>query len=293
VLVSRGELVEIGGGFRVPEILERSGARLVEVGATNRTRVADYTRALDARAGGAAILRVHQANFRQVGFVERPTIEELGALARQRGVLLLEDQGSGALDDVTDLGLGDEPSPAASLVAGAHAVAFSTDKLLGGPQGGVIAGRADLVDACRRDPLARALRLGRLPLVALEATLETWLARGASAIPVLARARVPRSTLLARVEHWQKALEAAGILAHVEETDGELGGGAQPGEPIPSAGLRVPVASAHAIATRLRACDPAVLVRVEEGAIVLDALAVAEADEAELVVALLAVLVAP
>jgi L-seryl-tRNA(Ser) seleniumtransferase len=172
VLVSRGELVEIGGGFRVPEILARSGARLVEVGATNRTRIADYARALDERDGGAAILRVHQANFRQTGFVERPSIEALGALARERRVLLLEDQGSGALDDLADLGLGDEPSPAASLAAGAHAVAFSTDKLLGGPQGGVIAGQADLVDACRRDPLARALRLGRLPLVALEATLE-------------------------------------------------------------------------------------------------------------------------
>ncbi len=293
VLVSRGELVEIGGGFRVPEILERSGARLVEVGATNRTRIADYARALDARAAGAAILRVHQANFRQIGFVERPTIVDLGQLARDRGVLLVEDQGSGSLEDLSDIGLGEEPSPAASLAAGAHAVTFSTDKLLGGPQGGVIAGRADLVDACRKDPLARALRIGRLPLVALEATLEAWLAHGAAAIPVVQRARAPRSALFARVEHWQKALGAAGIHSEVVDTHGELGGGAQPGEPILSVALRVPLAASHVIAARLRACDPAVLVRMEEGAILLDALAVAEADEAELVVALLSVLVAP
>lgn len=292
VLVSRGELVEIGGGFRVPEILERSGARLVEVGATNRTRIADYARALDQRAGGAAILRVHQANFRQIGFVERPSIEALAALARERGVLLLEDQGSGALDDLGDVGLGDEPSPAASLAAGVHAIAFSTDKILGGPQGGVIAGRADLVEACRRDPLARALRLGRLPLVALEATLEGWLAHGAASIPVLARARAGRAAHRARALHWQKALEAAGIAAEVIDTHGEMGGGAQPGEGIPSAALRVSHPQPSAVAARLRACDPAVLVRVEEGAVVVDALAVAEAEEPELVVAMLAVLVA-
>jgi len=296
VLVSRGELVEIGGGFRVPEILERSGARLVEVGSTNRTRVSDYARALDARTGdarmGAAILRVHQANFRQVGFVERPALGELADLARERGVLLLEDQGSGSLDDLTDLGLREEPSPAASLAAGVDAVTFSTDKLLGGPQGGVIAGRPELVDRCRRDPLARALRLGRLPLVALEATLEAWLARGPAAIPALARARIGRAALAARAERWRLALDAAGIASEVVDTHGEMGGGAQPGEPIASAGLRIPHAAPHQIASRLRACDPAVLLRVEEGALVLDALAVAESEGAELVVALLAVLVA-
>jgi L-seryl-tRNA(Ser) seleniumtransferase len=291
VLVSRGELVEIGGGFRVPEIIARSGARLVEVGSTNRTRAADYARALEERTAPAAILRVHQANFRQVGFVERPSIPELVALARASGALLVEDQGSGAHGDLSGLGLGGEPVPRAALEAGVDAVTFSTDKLLGGPQGGVVAGRVALVDRARRDPLARALRLGRLPLVALEATLEAWLTRGEAAIPTLARARLGEAAQRARVEHWRVGLAAAGIACEVVSTRGEMGGGAQPGEGVPSAALRVPSRAAHDLAARLRACDPAVLVRIEDGAILVDALAIAEGEERELVVALLAVLV--
>lgn len=291
VLVSRGELVEIGGGFRVSEIIARSGARLVEVGSTNRTRVEDYARELEGRAAPAAILRVHQANFRQVGFVGRPTTLELAALAKSSGALLVEDQGSGARGDLGALGLGEEPDARAALAAGVDVVTFSTDKLLGGPQGGVIAGRASLVDRARRDPLARALRIGRLPLVALEATLEAWLSGGESAIPVLARARLGEAAHRARVLGWRVGLDAAGIPCEVVSTRGEMGGGSQPGPGVPSAALRIASPAPHDLAARLRACDPAVLVRIEHGAILVDALAIAEGEERELVVALLAVLV--
>src|SRR5438270_704367 len=174
VLVSRSELIEIGGGFRVPDVLARSGARLVEVGTTNRTRESDYAEALD-RGGVAAILRVHQGNFRQIGFVERPSLPSLARLARARGVLLVKDLGGGAMIDLAPYGITGEPTAKACIEAGADVLCFSTDKALGGPQGGAIVGRAALVEKARRDPLARALRLGRLPLVALEATLAAYL----------------------------------------------------------------------------------------------------------------------
>jgi len=291
VIVSRGEVVEIGGGFRISEIIARSGARLVEVGSTNRTHASDYARALESCTAPAAILRVHQANFRQVGFVGRPSITELSDLARASGALLVDDQGSGARGDLADLGLAGEPLARAALDAGADAVTFSTDKLLGGPQGGVIVGRTSLVSLARRDPLARALRLGRLALVALEATLEGWLSRGESAIPVLSRARLGEAVQRSRALRWRTELEAAGIDCEIVATRGEMGGGSQPGEGIASAALRLASRAPHDLAARLRACDPAVLVRIEDGAILVDALAIAEAEERELVVALLAVLV--
>ena len=164
MLVSRGELIEIGDGFRIPEVLARSGARLVEVGATNRTRVSDYEHALGPDT--ALILRVHQSNFRVVGFTEQPGLAELAAIAHAAGLPLVDDLGSGALVAVSD-----EPTPASSLAAGADLVCFSGDKLLGGPQAGIVAGRADLVERLRRHPLQRALRADKLTLAALEGTL--------------------------------------------------------------------------------------------------------------------------
>ena len=167
VVVSRGEQVEIGGGFRVPEVLARSGATMIEVGTTNRTRISDYAEALDQFPDVAVILRVHQGNFRQSGFVARPALAELAQLARERDVLLVKDLGGGALVDLASLaGLRGEPVASDCVTAGAHLVCFSCDKVLGGPQGGVVVGEAELVDRLRRDPLARSLRLGRLPLVA-------------------------------------------------------------------------------------------------------------------------------
>jgi len=189
VIVSRGELVEIGGGFRVPDVLRRSGARLVEVGTTNKTRESDYARALDAERDAAVVLRVHPGNFRQVGFVERPSLGALAGLAQERGVALVEDIGGGLLVELGVPGLEREPTVRSSVEAGADLVCFSTDKALGGPQGGVIVGRADLVDRLRSDPLARALRLGRLPLVALEATLPHILRGELDAVPGIDRIR--------------------------------------------------------------------------------------------------------
>ncbi|MDI1475558.1 L-seryl-tRNA(Sec) selenium transferase [Polyangium sp. y55x31] len=288
VVVSRGELVEIGGGFRVPDVMARSGARLVEVGTTNKTRIADYARALDAAPDAAAILRVHQGNFRQVGFVERPDHGALAALARERKVLLLEDLGGGAIVDLEPLGLSGEPSVRSSVEAGSDVVCFSTDKVLGGPQGGAIVGRADLVAACRKDPLARALRLGRLPLVALEATLAAYLEGDLDAIPTLAALRAPLSAVRARAERIQAELARKGVTSSVVEIGGAVGGGACAEEPLPSFGVAIEGAGGAlaAIAERLRAGDPPVLPRVQEGRILFDVRTLLDGEDEPLVAAI-------
>ncbi|MDI1434047.1 L-seryl-tRNA(Sec) selenium transferase [Polyangium sorediatum] len=288
VVVSRGELVEIGGGFRVPEVMARSGARLVEVGTTNKTRIADYARALDAAPDAAAILRVHQGNFRQVGFVERPEHRALAALARERKVLLLEDLGGGAIVDLESLGLSGEPSVRSSVEAGSDVVCFSTDKVLGGPQGGAIVGRADLVAACRKDPLARALRLGRLPLVALEATLAAYLEGDLDVIPTMAALRAPLSAVRARAERIQGELAREGVTSSVVELGGAVGGGACAEEPLPSFGVALDAAGGEiaTIAERLRAGDPPVLPRVQEGRILFDVRTLLDGEDAPLTAAI-------
>ncbi|MDI1443938.1 L-seryl-tRNA(Sec) selenium transferase [Polyangium sp. 6x1] len=288
VVVSRGELVEIGGGFRVPEVMARSGARLVEVGTTNKTRIADYARALDAAPDAAAILRVHQGNFRQVGFVERPEHRALAALARERKVLLLEDLGGGAIVDLGPLGLSGEPSVRSSVEAGSDVVCFSTDKVLGGPQGGAIVGRADLVAACRKDPLARALRLGRLPLVALEATLAAYLEDDLDAIPTLAALRAPLPAVRARAEWIQGELVRLGVTSSVVELGGAVGGGACAEEPVPSFGVALEATGGAlaAIAERLRTGDPPVLPRVQEGRILFDVRTLLDGEDAPLTAAI-------
>ncbi|MDI3288438.1 L-seryl-tRNA(Sec) selenium transferase [Polyangium sp. 15x6] len=287
VVVSRGELVEIGGGFRVPEVMARSGARLVEVGTTNKTRIADYACALDAAPDAAAILRVHQGNFRQVGFVERPEHRSLAALARERKVLLLEDLGGGAIVELEPLGFS-EPSVRSSVEAGSDVVCFSTDKVLGGPQGGAIVGRADLVAACRKDPLARALRLGRLPLVALEATLAAYLEGDLDAIPTLAALRAPLSAVHARAERIQAELAQKGVTSSVVELGGAVGGGACAEEPLPSFGVALEATGGAlaAIAERLRAGDPPVLPRVQEGQILFDVRTLLDGEDEPLTAAI-------
>ncbi|MGH3001857.1 MAG: L-seryl-tRNA(Sec) selenium transferase, partial [Gaiellaceae bacterium] len=208
VLVSRGELIEIGDGFRIPDVLARSGAQLVEVGTTNRTRAADYEAA--ASEATAVLLRVHQSNFRVVGFAERPTLQELSAVARARGLPLLDDLGSGALVEVAD-----EPTPRASLAAGADLVCFSGDKLLGGPQAGIVAGNADLIERLRRHPLHRALRIDKLGLAALEGTLLLYLEpdRALREVPVLRMLHESATAVRARAERL-----AAQTGGEVEET---------------------------------------------------------------------------
>ncbi len=294
VIVSRGELVEIGGGFRVPDVMAESGARLVEVGTTNKTRIDDYARALDREQDVVAILRVHQGNFRQVGFVERPDLAELGALASSRGVPLLKDLGGGALVDLAEVGFEGEPLVTACVRAGCSAITFSTDKVLGGPQGGALVGRRDLVDRARKHPLYRALRLGRLPLLALEGTLESYLAgRAWEEIPALAMAKIPADTLMARVEGWVRVLAGKDIHARCVESTSEMGGGTLAGRSIPSYALELappPGRTADDVARALRIGPRPVVARVVEGAVRLEARTVPAAEDEALLAAIEAAL---
>jgi L-seryl-tRNA(Ser) seleniumtransferase len=253
VLVSRGELVEIGDGFRIPEMLARSGARLVEVGTTNRTRLEDYERAVGDRT--AVILRVHQSNFRIVGFTDRPEAAGLAALAEERGLVLVEDLGSGVLPD-----LGDEPTVAGSLAAGAHLVTFSGDKLLGGPQAGIVVGRADFVERLRRHPLQRAVRADKLTLAALEGTLALYRADRAGT-PVLRMLTEPAAAVRARAE---RLAELTG--GRVEPTVARAGGGSLPLADLESFAC----ALEESLAESLRRADPPVIGIVRDGVLLLD-----------------------
>jgi L-seryl-tRNA(Ser) seleniumtransferase len=271
VIVSRGELIEIGDGFRIPEVLARSGARLVEVGTTNRTRAADYERAIGPET--AVLLRVHQSNFRVVGFEERPRLEEVAAVARSPGLPRVDDLGSGHVSASNKLLLGhEEPTARDSLAAGADLVCFSGDKLLGGPQGGIVLGHADLVERLRRHPLQRALRIDKLSLAALEGTLLLHL-EAPERIPVLRTLRQEASTVRERAE---RLAEAAG--GEVEETVGRVGGGALPLAELPSFAC----ALEESLAGPLRAGRPPVVGVVRDGRLLLDCLTLTdeEADEA-------------
>lgn len=292
VAVSRGELVEIGGGFRIPEMLERAGARLVEVGSTNRTRVADYRAALDA-GGVAAVLKVHRSNFRITGFTEEASLEELRAAAPP-GVPLVYDLGSGLLADPAGLGLPPEPGPRGAIRDGAELVVFSGDKLLGGPQAGIVVGRAELVARLRRNPLCRALRVDKATLAALEATLRLYRdpARALREIPVLAMLSASPERVHARARVLAGRLEAAGVPAEVVETRGAVGGGTYPGVEIPGWAVApgLPLAP-DAAAALLRAGDPAVVARVADARLLLEMRTVLEDEEdalAERVLALAA-----
>jgi L-seryl-tRNA(Ser) seleniumtransferase len=278
VAVSRGQLVEIGGGFRIPEVLAQAGARIVEVGTTNRTRLADYERAL-AEHGVEVILRVHQSNFRTVGFVEEVAIEPLCRL----GVPVVDDIGSGALhaDAVV---LRDEPSVRRSVAAGAALVCFSGDKLLGGPQAGVIVGRSEPVTRARRHPLARALRIGRLPLAALEATLALYRdpQRAVHEIPVLAMLGVEEPELERRARGLADAAAGAGwgARAEVVRAVARVGGGALPLLELegPALALQAPDGDPQGLAAALRQADPPLLTRIAGGRVVIDPRALAEGE---------------
>src|SRR5581483_5753510 len=274
VLVSRGELIEIGDGFRIPDVLARSGARLVEVGTTNRTRTSDYARAV--RPETALVLRVHQSNFRVVGFTEQPRLDELARVAGDAGLPLLDDLGSGAL-----LELSDEPTARAALAGGADLVCFSGDKLLGGPQAGIVAGRADLVERLRRHPLHRALRIDKLGLAALEGTLLLYLdpARALREVPVLRMLHEEGEEVRARAERL-----AAAVGGEVEETVSRVGGGALPLAELPSHACAVE----EALAARLRAGVPPVVGIVRDGRLLLDCRTLSDAEADEVAAAVLA-----
>lgn len=262
VVIGRGQLVEIGGSFRIPEILAASGARLVEVGTTNRTRIEDYERAIGGET--AAVMRVHQSNFRIAGFTEEAPLAELAALCAERGIALIDDLGSGAVEEV-----GDEPRIRGSLEAGADLVCFSGDKLLGGPQAGVICGRAEAVQRCREHPLARALRLDKLQLAALEATLRLHRDRGPGALPALAMMEAGEAELLARASSIAREV---GDRARVERGASAPGGGALPAMALdgPVCSVAPGPAGAEALVTALRAADPPVIARIVEDRVVLD-----------------------
>jgi len=287
VIVSRGELVEIGGSFRVPEILQKSGATLIEVGSTNRTHLSDYRAALEKHADVAAILRVHQSNFRIEGFTARPEASELAKLTRRRRIPLIEDLGSGALVDLAPFGLEHEPTVGESLAAGADLVTFSGDKLLGGAQAGLVLGASRWVSRVKKDPMARALRADKLALAALEATLPLYVdtARAAREIPALAMLRSRPEDEEARALRLAAALEARvpGIRVQVVRGTGEVGGGALPQQRLP--GWAVDVAYGDLSAAQLeriaRAAHPPVIGTIRSGSFRLDARTLADTEIGE------------
>ncbi len=272
VIVSRGELVEIGGSFRIPEVLAKSGATLREVGTTNRTRVHDYEKAINERT--RALLRVHRSNFEITGFTEQPAVKELSELARQRQIPLVEDLGSGALVDLQNFGIGGESTVLDSLRAGVDVVTYSGDKLLGGPQAGLLSGRAELIGRMRKNSLFRALRVDKLTYAALEATLLAYVKRDHDAIPALRMMRLSTQEIGRRAEALTKSLLASAPKWKAEVVDGEsvIGGGAAPSSVLLTqlVSLSRPDLSADELAVRLRHCDPPIITRVEEGRLLLD-----------------------
>jgi L-seryl-tRNA(Ser) seleniumtransferase len=273
VIVSRGQLIEIGGEFRIPDILALSGARMVEVGTTNRTRLSDYESAITERT--AALLRVHQSNFSTIGFVESVALSELCALARERGLATIDDPGSGAVTVIED-----EPTLAASVAAGADLVCSSADKLLGGPQAGIICGRAEAIDRARRHPLARALRLDKLQLAALEATLRLYRDLGADAIPVPAMLSAPQEDLSARAE---LIAETVGEPARITQSTSRPGGGSLPLVELPGPVCEVDPGDlgADRLAAELRSNEPPVVARIARDRVILDPRTMTDAEAAQ------------
>src|SRR5207245_4011063 len=265
VVVSRGELVEIGGSFRIPDVMTKSGAILCEVGTTNRTRVADYERAINERT--KLLLRVHRSNFEISGFTEQPAVAELVALAQKHKLPLMEDLGSGALFDLRTVGINDEPGVLDSLRAGVHVVTYSGDKLLGGPQAGLISGREDLVKRMRCNSLFRSLRVDKLTYAALEATLLAYVKRDYAAVPVLRMMDLSKAEIARRAEALISKLESGQLRTVLIDGESLIGGGSAPSAVLPTILVAVTCdsLSANELATRLRASDPPVIARVEQG----------------------------
>lgn len=287
VIVSRGELIEIGDSFRIPDICAKSGAVLREVGTTNRTRLADYAGAINENT--RALLRVHPSNFRIVGFTERPALRQLAGLAHERHLPLIEDLGSGCLVDLNTMGVLDEPPVGASLKEGVDAVTFSGDKLLGGPQAGVITGKREFLDRIRRNPLFRALRVDKLTIAALEATIRFYLDGNVDAIPALRMIRLPIEVLAARADSLaEKVSKISSFSARVEDGESVIGGGSTPGQSLASKLVVVTHSgfSAEELEAELRRNAPPIIARVEHDRLLLDLRTVFEEQDAEIVRAL-------
>jgi L-seryl-tRNA(Ser) seleniumtransferase len=285
VIISRGQLVEIGGGFRIPDVMNQSGARLVEIGTTNRVHLADYEEALQEPAG--LLLRAHQSNFRIIGFTTEPQLAEIGDLAHQYNVPLVDDLGSGVLLDTARFGLAHEPTVQESLAAGADIVCFSGDKLLGGPQAGIILGKASLLAKIKKHPLARALRADKLCLAALAATLLHYLKDEAEReIPIWRMIASTPDSIRARAESWAKAISSGTVIAG----QSTVGGGSLPEEVLPTYLLALPVPQPNRFLARLRQQSPPIIARVQDDLVVLDPRTVLPEEEETLLSGLRSVL---
>ncbi|HXJ94119.1 MAG TPA: L-seryl-tRNA(Sec) selenium transferase [Terriglobia bacterium] len=285
VVISRGELIEIGGSFRIPDICAKSGATIREVGTTNRTRLADYASVVSERT--RVLLRVHPSNFRMVGFTERPELRELAQLAHLHNLLLIEDLGSGCLLDLTAHGLRDEPPVGQSLKGGADVVTFSGDKLLGGPQAGILVGNRETLQRIRKNPLFRALRVDKLTIAALEATARLYLRQDLDAIPALRMIRAPADSIAMRAQRLASRLATlAGLTVELESGESVAGGGSTPGQSLPTTLVSVEHlrCSAQEVACRLRHNRPPVIARVERDRLLLDLRTVLDDDEEEQIV---------
>jgi L-seryl-tRNA(Ser) seleniumtransferase len=273
-IVSRGELVEIGGSFRIPDVMAKSLVTLREVGTTNRTRIADYEHAINEKT--KLLLRVHRSNFEMTGFTEQPSLESLVELARAKNIPLMEDLGGGALFDLRTVGVADEPGVLDSLRVGVNVVAYSGDKLLGGPQAGMLSGREDLIARMRSNPLFRALRVDKLTYAALEATLLAYVRRDYEAIPALRMMQLSSAEIGARAEvivsAWTSQIKSSEVRAEVIDGDSLIGGGAAPSATLPTRLIALSSASltADELSIRLRSCDPSIVARVEDGHVLID-----------------------
>ncbi len=281
VIISRTQLVEIGGGFRVPDVMKQSGAHLVEVGATNRVHLTDYEEALNEPA--ALVLRAHHSNFRIIGFTSEPSLSEVVAVAHKAGVNFLDDLGSGALLDTAIFGLGHEPMVQESIAVGADLVCFSGDKLLGGPQAGILVGRAELIEKIKKHPLARAVRADKLCLAALSATLLHYLKDEAiREIPIWQMICKTPEEIRQRAEHWARQLGQGEVVA----SQSTIGGGSLPGETLPTYLLTLQVIQPNRFLARLRKASPPILGRIEDDRVALDPRTVLAEQEAALLVGL-------
>lgn len=270
VIVSRGELVEIGGSFRIPDVMAKSSAVLREVGTTNRTRIADYARAINERT--RLILRVHRSNFQITGFTEQPPLSDLVDLGRKRNILVVEDLGSGALFDLQSIGVMGEPGVIDSIRAGVDVITYSGDKLLGGPQAGILTGRRELIARIRSNPMFRALRVDKLIYAALEATLLAYVKRDYQAIPALRMMSLSADEVRQRAESIAAQIRSPRLSAEIVDGDSVIGGGAAPSAVLRTALIAItsPQIGADELAKRLRSADPPIVARVEEGRVLLD-----------------------
>jgi len=289
VIISRGQLVEIGGGFRIPDVMAQSGARLVEVGTTNRTYIEDYRAAIGENT--VALLRVHSSNFRVIGFTHQPSLAEMAELAHAHGLLLIDDLGSGTLMDTSPFGLEHEPTIQESIAAGADVVTFSGDKLLGGPQAGIIVGRAEPIARLRGFPLTRALRVDKTTIAGVQANLLHYIRNEATdRIPVWRMIAMPQQEIARRAHAFCEALGAAGERCELLPGRSMIGGGSLPEESLPTTLLALPAELSVSLAAELRAGDPAIVARLQDERLVIDLRTVSPQEEPSLASRLLELL---